>query len=84
MNPARTLASAIPARNWTAIWVYFTAPLLGMLLAAEIYVRVRGRDSVKCAKLHHHNRKRCIFNCDYRRQNRGNKPQMLSDKLPGL
>lgn len=84
MNPARTLASAIPARNWTAIWVYFTAPLLGMLLAAEIYVRLRGRDSVKCAKLHHHNRKRCIFNCDYRAQNRGNKPQMLSDKLPGL
>jgi aquaporin Z len=64
-NPARTLASAISAHNWTAIWIYFTAPLLGMLLAAEIYVRVKGRNTVRCAKLHHQNHKRCIFRCDY-------------------
>ncbi len=63
MNPARTLASAIPAHNWTAIWVYFTAPLVGMFAAAEVYVRWVGRHSVQCAKLHHHNSKRCIF-CD--------------------
>src|SRR5215831_15102448 len=31
MNPARTLASALPAQIWTAVWVYFTAPPLGML-----------------------------------------------------
>jgi len=31
MNPARTLASAVPAQHWTALWVYFTAPLIGML-----------------------------------------------------
>jgi PST family polysaccharide transporter len=30
MNPARTLASAVPAQLWTALWVYFTAPLIGM------------------------------------------------------
>lgn len=36
MNPARTLASALPAQVWTAIWIYFIAPLLGMLLAAEV------------------------------------------------
>lgn len=30
MNPARTFASAVPAHHWTALWVYFTAPLLGM------------------------------------------------------
>jgi aquaporin Z len=65
MNPARTLASAIPAQNWTAIWVYFTAPLLGMLLAAEVYVRLKGKRTVRCAKLHHHNNKRCIFHCGY-------------------
>lgn len=68
MNPARTLASAIPAHNWTAIWVYFTAPLLGMLSASEVYVRWRGRKAVRCAKLHHHNNKRCIFRCGYREQ----------------
>lgn len=72
MNPARTLASAIPAQNWTAIWVYFTAPLLGMLLAAELYLRLNGRNAVRCAKLHHHNHKRCIFHCAYRSQILGN------------
>jgi aquaporin Z len=61
MNPARTLASALPARHWTALWVYFTAPLLGMFLAAEVYVRTRGLRRVGCAKLHHENNKRCIF-----------------------
>jgi aquaporin Z len=66
MNPARTLASAIHAHTWTAIWIYFTAPLFGMLLAAEIYVRVKGRQAVRCAKLHHQNHQRCIFRCGYR------------------
>ena len=31
MNPARTFGSALFARNWTALWIYFTAPPLGML-----------------------------------------------------
>ena len=35
MNPARTLASAVPSGVWTAIWVYFTAPPLGMLFGAQ-------------------------------------------------
>src|SRR5262252_3781627 len=42
MNPARTFASALPAQLWTALWVYFTAPPLGMLVAAELYVRQHG------------------------------------------
>jgi aquaporin Z len=61
MNPARTFASAVPAHYWTALWIYFTAPLIGMLSAAEVYVRTRGNHSVACAKLHHENDKRCIF-----------------------
>jgi aquaporin Z len=65
MNPARTLASAIPAWTWTALWVYFTAPPLGMLLAAEMYVSRRGIANVFCAKLHHDNTQRCIFRCRY-------------------
>ena len=39
INPARTVASAVWARNWMAVWVYFVAPLAGMLGAAEVYVR---------------------------------------------
>lgn len=66
MNPARTLASALFTRDWTALWVYFTAPPLGMLLAAELYVRRRGADAVFCAKLHHQNDQPCIF-CESRR-----------------
>jgi len=66
MNPARTLASALPAQIWTALWVYFTAPPLGMLLAAELYVRQYGIDQVFCAKLHHHNNKPCIFHCNWK------------------
>jgi aquaporin Z len=61
MNPARTFASAVPAHHWTALWIYFTAPLIGMLSAAEVFVRARGGGAVGCAKLHHENRQRCIF-----------------------
>jgi aquaporin Z len=67
MNPARTLGSALSAANWTALWIYFTAPPLGMLLAAELYVRQHGVARVLCAKLHHENAERCIFRCNYPR-----------------
>jgi aquaporin Z len=65
MNPARTFASALPANLWTAFWIYLTAPPLGMLLAAEVYMRVRSLKQVYCAKLHHQNSQRCIFRCNY-------------------
>lgn len=64
MNPARSLASALPGRMWQDLWIYFTAPPLGMLLAAEAYIHSRGIAKIFCAKLNHHNHKRCIF-CDY-------------------
>lgn len=61
MNPARTLSSALPARAWANLWIYFTAPVLGMLLAADFIKFVRGRATVFCAKLHHETPRRCIF-----------------------
>jgi aquaporin Z len=63
MNPVRTLGSAIAAQVWTALWVYFTAPPLGMGLAAELYSRLKGPNAIRCAKLHHDNDRRCIFRC---------------------
>lgn len=63
MNPARTLASAWPAHVWSSIWIYVVAPPFGMLAAAELYVRWSAPGAVRCAKLHHHNRRRCIFRC---------------------
>lgn len=65
MNPARSFGSAVVANNFTVLWIYTLAPPVAMLLAAEIYVRVKGAKSVLCAKLHHHNRMRCIFNCRF-------------------
>lgn len=65
MNPARTFGSALSAHNFTGLWIYFAAPPLGMLLAAELYVRARSSRAVYCAKLHHQNSKRCIFVCRY-------------------
>jgi aquaporin Z len=66
MNPARTLGSALPAHVFQAIWIYFTAPPLAMLIAGETYLRVRSARNVFCAKLHHDNQARCIFRCRYR------------------
>jgi aquaporin Z len=68
MNPARSFASVLPLRLWDALWVYFTAPPIGMLAAAELYIGRRGAKSVICAKLHHQNSRRCIFHCGYREQ----------------
>ena len=63
MNPARSLASAVPAGAWHAFWVYLVAPPLGMLLAAELYARRHGASAVYCAKLHHGQAGPCIFRC---------------------
>ena len=70
MNPARTVGSAFHAGQWTALWVYFTAPPLGMLAAAELYRRLPGAPQIFCAKLHHDNDKRCIFRCHYPKNRR--------------
>jgi aquaporin Z len=65
MSPARSFASAAPGRLWNSLWIYFTAPPLGMALAAQVYLWMRGKHAVFCAKLHHDNDKRCIFRCNY-------------------
>jgi aquaporin Z len=63
MNPARTFASAAPSGIWTGVWVYFTAPILGMLAAREIS-RLAHDAQVGCPKLHRSSHHRCIH-CGY-------------------
>ena len=63
VNPARTVSSALFAHVWTAVWVYFSAPLLGMLTGAWLYVRNRGIDRVYCAKIYHDCGTVCPFRC---------------------
>lgn len=65
MNPARTFSSAVGAQVWMSLWIYFVAPPLGMLLAAETYRRINVTRAVACAKLHHYNNRRCIFRCNF-------------------
>jgi len=66
MNPARSFASAFPPMLWNGLWIYFTAPPLGMLTAAMAYRVVRHGREVGCAKLNHHTIRRCIFlHCRY-------------------
>ena len=77
MNPARSLASALPAQIWTAFWLYAIVPPSGMLSAAGLYTYLFGKRAVKCAKLHHDNHKRCIFRCNFDRDRKMD----LSDRL---
>ncbi|CAH9104809.1 unnamed protein product [Cuscuta europaea] len=41
MNPVRTLGPAIAAGNYTALWIYLTAPILGALAGAGVYSAVK-------------------------------------------
>ena len=62
LNPARSVASAVPSGLWHGIWIYLIAPPIGMLLAAEFHIRRGGQ--TPCAKLHHDRNRHCIFRCE--------------------
>lgn len=63
MNPARTLGPAVLAGRYDGLWMYFVAPLMGMLLAAEAYVARSGMARVRCAKFDHPPDVACVFRC---------------------
>jgi hypothetical protein len=65
INPARTIGSAVFANVWTAAWLYFVAPVLGMMTSAEIYLRAYGIEKVLCAKLHPDPSYPCPFLCQF-------------------
>jgi aquaporin Z len=65
INPARTIGSAVFADVWTAAWLYFVAPVLGMMTSAEIYLRAYGIENVLCAKLHPDPSYPCPFLCQF-------------------
>jgi hypothetical protein len=58
---------------WMGLWIYFTAPVLAMQAAATVYLRRNA--IVYCAKYHHYNRHRCIFNCRF--------PELLASESVG-
>jgi len=63
MNPARSLGPALLAGRFDGLWIYFLAPPLAMIAAADVFRRTRARPA-PCAKLHHSDAVRCIF-CGY-------------------
>jgi aquaporin Z len=65
LNPARSLGPSLATGELDRFWIYLLAPAIGMLAAAEVYVRERGLARVFCAKLHHHTAARCIFHCRF-------------------
>jgi MIP family channel proteins len=44
-NPARSLGPAVMAQVWTAHWLYWAAPVLGMVAAMHLYEALRGADA---------------------------------------
>jgi aquaporin Z len=60
MNPARSVASAIPGGLWQSLWLYCTAPVIGMMGGAQLFVMTRGRERNRCAKLLHPAHLPCI------------------------
>jgi aquaporin Z len=66
MNPARTLASALPAQNFYAFYLYLLVPPIAMLTAVELYRLVQGHRHIACAKLAPTSHKHCIFHCDFK------------------
>jgi aquaporin Z len=80
MNPARTLGSALFSHLWNSLWIYFTAPVLAMLFAAELFPLLKGQ--VFCAKYHHQNSYRCIF-CEYQAGRNKVRPTQPSSEIRG-
>jgi len=65
VNPARTFSSALFAWIWQGIWIYFSAPCLGMLTSAAIYIKRMGSNRVYCAKVFHDKQSTCPFLCHF-------------------
>ncbi|RTL60864.1 MAG: aquaporin family protein [Sphingobacteriales bacterium] len=47
MNPARSLASAIPSGLWNSFWIYLVVPIVSMLFAAEFFLLFERKRSKK-------------------------------------
>ena len=63
MNPARTFGSALLGDIWTGWWIYFTAPVLGMLAAVELHARIARHPQRLCGRFTHSRRVPCFFKC---------------------
>ena len=63
INPARTLASALPGGMWHAVWIYLTAPVLGMWIATRVFTWAKPKPG--CARLCKHSSRTPCLHCGY-------------------
>jgi aquaporin Z len=63
LNPARSFASAVHAGSFDFLWIYFTAPVAGMIAGVEMNRRMRGSAKRMCGKFSHSRAVQCIFKC---------------------
>lgn len=49
MNPARSLGPALVGGVWSGHWIYWIAPISGMIIAARLYDFLRGTSSARAA-----------------------------------
>lgn len=41
LNPARSFAASFASNSWNYLWIYFVAPTLAMLTAAEVFLQLK-------------------------------------------
>jgi aquaporin Z len=62
VNPARSFGPALVTWFWQDQWIYYTAPILGSLMAVVVFQWLSmGRRSILTAKIFHVPHYRCIF-----------------------
>jgi aquaporin Z len=76
VNPARSFSSALFARIWDGIWIYFLAPGSGMLAASALYKRVMGGERIYCAKVFHDLKSACPFDCHFEQLQSGSQSRV--------
>jgi aquaporin Z len=63
INPARSLASALPGGMWHAFWIYLTAPILGMWIATRLFTLIKPKTG--CAHLSTHSTTTTCLHCGH-------------------
>lgn len=66
LNPARSLGPALVLGDYSDLWLYVAAPLLGSMLASLAHKMPRLQHRPLCAKLNHHERDvNCAYECTF-------------------
>jgi aquaporin Z len=66
LNPARSIGPALAIGDFSHLWLYIAAPLLGSLIAAVLHKNLPFLPRPLCAKLNHHpDDVRCLYECSF-------------------